>query len=305
VPELPSSALGRHDEIIRYVLFPRPQMPWKYTDEYYREYTRTTWNESAEAYVGLMKNLEPFRSDLVARLAPQSGEKILDMGTGPGEPAITIARQVGPSGHVTGIDLSENMVSIAQRVATARGVNNADFRTMDCGKLQFPDETYDAVVSSFGFQIFTDPEAAAKEARRVLRPGGRITVSVWSTGDKVPWIHAIMAPMLEHAEPDETGYLPTPYETGGPGEMVAFLKSAGFQEALEQRRRYFLQFDDEDAYLQAILKATPIGHSLSEEPAETQEEVLRKTRQNLVMWKTPEGLSIPGEGVIVSAHKPR
>src|SRR5580700_6700945 len=86
------------------------RMPWKYTDEYYREYTRTTWNESAEAYVSLMRNLEPFRTDLVARLAPKPGERILDMGTGPGEPAITIAREVGATGKVTGIDLSENMV---------------------------------------------------------------------------------------------------------------------------------------------------------------------------------------------------
>ncbi|MFZ0699782.1 MAG: methyltransferase domain-containing protein [Thermoplasmata archaeon] len=279
-------------------------MPWKYTDEYYREYTRVTWNDSAEAYVGLMRNLEPFRSDLVARLAPQSGERILDMGTGPGEPAITIARHVGASGHVTGIDLSENMVTIAQRVAHARGVNNVDFRTMDCSDLKFPDETYDAIVSSFGFQIFTDPEKAAKEARRVLRPGGRIAVTVWSTGDKVPWIHAIVGPMLERAEPDETGYIPTPYETGGPGEMVAFLEGAGFQYALEERRQYFLKFDDEEAYLQAVLKATPIGHSLSEESEDTQKEVLRKTRENLVPWKRPEGLSIPGEGVIVFARKP-
>jgi SAM-dependent methyltransferase len=279
-------------------------MPWKYTDEYYREYTRTTWNESAEAYVGLMRNLEPFRSDLIARLAPRSGERILDLGTGPGEPAITIARHVGASGHVTGIDLSENMVSIAERVASARGVSNVDFRTMDCGDLKFPDNTYDAVVSAFGFQIFTDPEAAAREAHRVLRPGGRIAVSVWSTGDKVPWIHAIIAPMLEHAEPDETGYIPTPYETGGPGEMVAFLETAGFQNALEERRRHSLKFDDEEAYFQALLKATPIGHSLSEESEEVQKEVLRKTRENLVPWNTPEGLSIPGEGVIVLARKP-
>jgi SAM-dependent methyltransferase len=279
-------------------------MPWKYSEDYYREYTRTTWNESAEAYVGLLRNLEPFRSYLVARLAPQLGERILDLGTGPGEPAITIARLVGASGHVTGIDLSENMVSIAQRVAGARGERHVEFRTMDCGDLRFPDETYDAAVSSFGFQIFTDPERAAREARRVLRPGGRIAVSVWSTGDRVPWIHAIMGPMLEHAEPDETGYIPTPYETGGPGEMVAFLESAGFRDASEERRQYSLMFDSEEAYFQSVLKATPIGHSLSEESEDIQQEVLRKARENLVPWKKPEGLLIPGEGVFVVARKP-
>ena len=279
-------------------------MPWKYTEEYYREYTRVTWNESAEAYVGLLRNLEPFRSDLVGRLAPEAGERILDMGTGPGEPAITIARQVEPGGHVTGIDLSENMVSIAQRVARARGLENVDFRAMDCGDLEFPNESFDAVISSFGFQIFTDPERAAREALRVLRPHGRIAVSVWSTGDKVPWIHAIIGPMLDHAEPDETGYIPTPYETGGPGEMVTFLESAGFQNAVEERREYALKFENEEAYLHSLLRATPIGHSLSEEPEDVQKEVLRKTRENLARWKTPEGLSIPGEGVIVVARKP-
>jgi ubiquinone/menaquinone biosynthesis C-methylase UbiE len=276
-------------------------MPWKYSDEYYREYTRTTWNESAEAYVSLMQTLEPFRTDLVHRLDAHAGERVLDLGTGPGEPAMTIARAVGPTGHVTGVDLSENMVGIAQRVAKARGLDNVDFQAMDCSSLTLPPASFDAAVSCFGFQIFTDPEKAAKEARRVLRPGGRICVAVWSTGDKVPFLHAIIGPMLEHAEPDETGYLPTPYETGGPGEMVSFLHEAGFQQAQESRTVHSVQFATVEDYLNAILKSTPIGHSLSEEDPPVQHEVLRKTRENLERYRTSEGISLPAEFVVVRA----
>ncbi|MCI4348630.1 MAG: methyltransferase domain-containing protein [Thermoplasmata archaeon] len=278
-------------------------MPWKYTEEYYREYTRTSWNESAEAYVALMRNLEPFRSDLVARLNPRPGEKVLDLGTGPGEPAITIAERIAPSGAVVGVDLSEKMVSIAERSAKAQGVHNAEFRAMDCSALTFPDAMFDAAVSCFGFQIFTDPEKAARETCRVLKPGGRAALAVWSTGDKVPFLHAIIGPMLEHAEPDETGYIPTPYETGGPGEMVEFLKAAGFGSAAEERVRHSMVFADADHYLKAVLDGTPIGHSLREEELPVQEEVLRKTRKNLEPWQTPQGLAIPAECVLVLARK--
>lgn len=278
-------------------------MPWKYTDEYYREYTRTTWNESAEAYVRLLKTLEPFRSDLLDRLGARSGERVLDLGTGPGEPAMTLARVVGDEGRVVGVDLSEKMIAIARRVARARGLTNLDFEVMDCAALTLPPSAFDAVTCCFGFQIFTDPEKAAREAHRVLTPQGRICVGVWSTGEKVPFLNAIVEPMLEHAEPDESGYLPTPYETGGPGEMVAFLETAGFSDGSEARVQHTLVFDGPDDYLNSLLKATPIGHSLSEEDPEVQAEVLRKTRANLERWRTPTGLAIPAECVIVSARK--
>jgi ubiquinone/menaquinone biosynthesis C-methylase UbiE len=279
-------------------------MPWQYSDEYYTEYTRTTWNESASAYVDLMRNLEPFRAAVLTHLNPRPGEHVLDMGTGPGEPALTIARAVGPDGRVTGIDLSENMVQIADQVGKARGIRNIDFRVMDCSELTLPSASFDAAISCFGFQIFTNPEKAAAEAFRVLKPKGRICATVWSTGDKVPWLDVIIGPMLEHAEPDETGYLPTPYETGGPGEMIAFLEAAGFRDAHERRITHTMPYADSDAYLNSILKATPIGHSLSEEPPEVQEDVLRKTRANLLKWSTPDGILLPAECVIADAQKP-
>lgn len=278
-------------------------MPWTYTEEYYREYTRTTWNESADAYVSLMRSLTPFRTDILAELGTRPGETVLDLGTGPGEPALTIAQGVGPTGHVTGVDLSEKMVSIARRAAADRSVGNLDFQTMDCAALTLPDTSFDAVVSCFGFQIFTDPERVAREAHRVLKPHGRICVGVWSSGDRVPLLHAVVGPMLEYAEPDENGYLPTPYETGGPGEMIAFLEAAGFRDGHERHVRHSVRFDSPEDYLRAVLKATPLGHSLSEEEPRVQEAVLRKARANLDEWLTPQGLSVPADCVIVRARK--
>jgi len=279
-------------------------MPWEYSDDYYTEYTRSTWNESASAYVDLMRNLEPFRAEVLTHLAPRPGEHILDMGTGPGEPAMTIARAVAPDGRVTGIDLSENMVKIAREVGRSRGIQNVDFRVMDCSKLALEDASFDAAISCFGFQIFTNPERAAAEAFRVIKPNGRICATVWSTGDKVPFLDVIVGPMLEHAEPDETGYLPTPYETGGPGEMIAFLESAGFRNAHERRITHTMRYADSDAYLSSILNGTPIGHSLSEEPPAVQEEVLKKTRANLLKWSSTDGIRLPAECVIAGAQKP-
>ncbi|MFA5896902.1 MAG: methyltransferase domain-containing protein [Thermoplasmata archaeon] len=230
-------------------------------------------------------------------------EKVLDLATGPGEPAMSIARLVGLDGEVVGVDLSEKMVELASRLSKERRIANVSFKVMDAEKLGFPENTFDAVVSRFGFQIFTNPDVVAKEAHRVLKPKGRIGVSVWSTADKATAIHTIVGPMLEFAEPDETGYLPTPYELGGPGEMVKFLEAAGFTDAREERRTHKFVAPNADEYLDLLLKATPLGHSLREEDPPVQKKILARARENLKPWTTRSGIEVPCECVIVTARK--
>jgi ubiquinone/menaquinone biosynthesis C-methylase UbiE len=289
---LPRGALGRG-------------MTWTYSDEMYRDYTRRTWDASAAAYTELMRRLEPFRQDLVRAAQPRPGERVLDIATGQGEPALTLARLVGPAGRVLGIDLSARMVELARAEAARRGAANAAFEAMDAEALGLPDHAFDLAVSAFGFQIVTQPERAAGEALRVLAPGGRLAVCVWSTGDRAPVLDVIIAPMLAHAEPDEGGYLPTPYELGGPGEMVAFLERAGFEGAREERFTHAWHVRDAQEYFDIVLGGSPLGHSLREEAPEVQERVLREARANLARYARPDGIELPGEHVVVTARRPR
>ena len=279
-------------------------MSWKYTDEYYKNYTRETWDECAEKYIPLSRQLVPFHKSLLDLVRPSPGERILDVCTGPGEPAMSIASIIAPSGQVVGVDLSSNMTEIATKTATKRRLRNVEFVTMDAEKLEFPVNTFDAAVSCFGFQIVTQPEAAAKEIFRVLKPGGRAGFTVWSKGDRAQAIDVLIEPMMEHATPDEDGYLPTPYELGGPGELVNMLKEIGFVNPTEVRTVGNFVADGVEDYLSMVLVGTPLGHSLSEETEEVQKAVRAKAKGNISRYATAKGVSIPTECVIVVASKP-
>jgi SAM-dependent methyltransferase len=279
-------------------------MSWKYTDEYYKDYTRDTWDECAHRYVPLARQLAQFQKSLLELVKPRAGDRILDVCTGLGEPAMSIASIIAPSGQVVGIDLSTNMTEIARKSAAKRGLRNVEFVTMDAEKLEFPVKSFDVAVSCFGVQIVTDPEAAAKEILRVLKPGGRTGFTVWSAGERAPALDVIIGPMMEYATPDEDGYLPTPYELGGPEELVNMLKGIGFVNPTEVRTVGNWVADSVEDYLSILLDGSPLGHSLSEETEEVQKAVREKAKTNISRYATTRGVSIPAECVIVAASKP-
>jgi len=279
-------------------------MSWKYTDEYYKNYTREMWDDCAEEYVPLSLQLAQFHKSVLDLVRPRQGEQILDVCTGPGEPAMSIASIIAPTGHVVGIDLSANMTDIAKKSAEKRGLRNVDFLTMDAEKLEFQENSFDAAVSCFGFQIVTEPEAAAKEIFRILKPSGRAGFTVWGTGDKAPAIDVIVGPMLDYATPDEDGYLPTPYELGGPGELTSMLEKIGFVDSKEVRMRGNFVGESVQDYLNMFLQGSPLGHSLSEESNEVQDAVLAKAQANITRYALGGKVSIPAECVIVVTQKP-
>ena len=279
-------------------------MSEKHTEEDHKKYTIETWDACAEKYLPLMRQFAPFHLLVLDRLNPQPGEKALDVATGPGEPAMSIAARVAPDGYVTGVDLSPNMVEVAKKNAAKRMLRNIEFLAMDAEKLKLPDNKFDTATSCFGFQTITDPDAAAGELYRVLKPGGRTALTVWSKGDKSPAINVLIGPMLEHAGSGGNGYLPSPYEMGGRGELTSMLQKQGFTDTQEIRSTNFWSARTPQEYLDLMLIGSPIGHSLSEVSPKIQKRILEKALKNVKVYKGSTGVRIPAECVLVTASKP-
>ena len=120
-------------------------------------------------------------------LALQPGEAALDLGSGPGFLAAEMAAEVGPSGRISGIDISETMVAMAQEHCSAAGLDGrVDFQLGDVTELPFPDESFDAAVSTQVYEYVSDLDDAIAEVRRVLKPGGRLIV-VDTDWDSLVW----------------------------------------------------------------------------------------------------------------------
>jgi SAM-dependent methyltransferase len=107
----------------------------------------------------------------------QAGERILDLGAGAGMDAFVARRDVGPEGHVHGVDLAKAMVEKAQANAKDLGYENVTFEQGDIEALPVADETFDVVLSNCVLNLVPDMRAAFGEMYRVLRPGGRFSVS--------------------------------------------------------------------------------------------------------------------------------
>src|SRR5262249_29204428 len=115
-----------------------------------------------------------------------NGHAVLDIATGQGEPALTIASLVGPEGKVFGIDPVLDMVEAARGETDRLGLRNSQFDVALADHLPFPADTFDAVVSRFGVMFFPSPADAIREMLRVLKPGRKLALAVWHSEERNP-----------------------------------------------------------------------------------------------------------------------
>jgi ubiquinone/menaquinone biosynthesis C-methylase UbiE len=145
-----------------------------------REETRNYYNKIARIYDMMAEHSEgPMRDLGLKLLAAKPGERVLEIGFGTGHCVVELANAVGADGLVCGVDLSDKMVKLAQELVAAAGLaERVELKQGDGETIPYPDETFDALFTSFTLELFDTPEIPKflAECKRVLKPGGRFAV---------------------------------------------------------------------------------------------------------------------------------
>jgi ubiquinone/menaquinone biosynthesis C-methylase UbiE len=140
----------------------------------------TTYNAAADFYDDPANSFwDRFGRKTIERLRLPLGARVFDACCGAGASAIPAAEKVGPHGSVLGIDLAQNLLTMARAKASARGLKNIEFRLGDVLDPAIPESQFDAVVCVFGIFFIPDMPAAVQALWRVVRPGGRLAITTW------------------------------------------------------------------------------------------------------------------------------
>jgi ubiquinone/menaquinone biosynthesis C-methylase UbiE len=173
---------------------------------------------------------------LLAAAQLRPGMRVLDLASGVGDPALSVAEKVGPSGRVTATDLGPGMISLAEELARKKGLANIEFREASAESLPFPDASYDALTCRFGIMFFPDLGKALRECLRVLKPGGRATFVAWGPKEQ-PFFAATAGVLLKYVPmlpPDPDA--PNLFMFGERGRLRREMEATGFRNVEEEMR---------------------------------------------------------------------
>lgn len=238
-----------------------------------------------------------------ADLAP--GQQVLDLASGPGLLARDAARLVQPGGWVLATDIAEAMMIEASRVNDAESDvalrASTGFATTDAEHLCLPDASFDRVLIGLALFMFPDEDKSLKEIRRVLRPGGRLAVSVWGPRASVPLISCAQD-CIARLLPPPKFVRPSVFRFGEDHTLAAALADAGFDDVRVSPCRFNCHFTDSESYWQAFLDlAGGVAESMSRLPYETQTQLRESVKIDLDAHRNRKGDGFTFEAVALIA----
>jgi ubiquinone/menaquinone biosynthesis C-methylase UbiE len=245
---------------------------------------------------------QPLAERLLATIPLRTGERVLDVACGTGIVARLAAQPIGRTGLVTGVDLNPGMLEVARAHTPTSGAA-VDWREGDAGALPCDDESYDVVLCQQGLQFFPDQPRALREMHRVLRPGGRVALSVWRSLEHNPFNQAVAAGLARHVGAEAAASIRAPFAHGDAQALRTLIADAGFHGVEIQVQVLHRRMLPPDASIPGYLASTPMAQTVGALAAEVRTALLRDIGEALQRYRHPEGLVIPQETHLVLASK--
>jgi SAM-dependent methyltransferase len=243
---------------------------------------------------------------LVDYACPTPGMHVLDLASGTGEPAISIARKIGPEGTVVAVDLSTELLEIAKQRAEQRGLKNVTTRMADAHELPFGADSFDLATCRFGVMFFSDCHKALSELLRVLKPGGRACFIAWGPFDQPYW-SSTMGVVHKHVG----GPLMAPgganmFRFAEPGSLSEALVSVGFDDVQEEAKTLPWSWPGpvEEVWEYAQAVSTPFRPLLERVGAEDWEKLNADVHAAVACYADGETVNFGVRVVLASGKKP-
>jgi ubiquinone/menaquinone biosynthesis C-methylase UbiE len=269
------------------------------------------WNDATgrrwlERHESVDRQIAPFGHRAMERAAIRSGEHVLDVGCGCGETALDLARRVGAAGLVLGVDISRLLVEAAIRLARQSGAANLRFAAADAQIHAFPPARFDLIFSRFGIMFFDDPEAAFRNLRSALRPGGRLVFVCWPAPRENLFVTIPLAaaaprmPLPEPGEPDAPG----PFAFADLERVRRILSRAGFEAIETERLTAKVGGGTADEVATMLLELGPLGGMLSSVGEETRNAIVADMRAALGRFESAGRVLLDAVASLVTARRP-
>ncbi|MBV9680631.1 MAG: methyltransferase domain-containing protein [Solirubrobacterales bacterium] len=242
--------------------------------------------------------------EMLKALKPEPGQTILELAAGTGETGFAAARAIGPDGRLISTDFAPEMVAAARRGSERLGLANVEHREMDAEHMDLDDDSVDGVLCRWGYMLMADPARALAETRRVLRRGGRLSLSVWGAAERNPWASLPAKALMKHTgAPPPNPADPGIFAMANPERVRSLVRAAGFAEPQLDEVEVRWRFEAFDAYWRYVTELAGGIAMVLQAMTETDREAVR----NVVARATGDyrfdgGLELPGVALNASAE---
>lgn len=281
------------------------------TPEQFKHIQKQAWDAAAEGWKKWWPIFESGAQKLSDRLvelaAIKQGHKVVDLGTGIGEPAVTAAKRVRPSGKVLAIDISSKMLSIARDRAKEHGLDAViEFREGDAESADLGKNAFNAILSRWGLMFLPNLQESLKVMRDALVPGGMIAAAVWTEPEKAPMVSMPfgvarqmlgLAPMPQNAPP---------FNLADAKMLERTFVNAGFKNFKAERMTLTFTVASADEYSRFHSEINgPLIALLADKPQEKREEVWKAISEVARKYVGQDGkIKMDNEVLCVAAERP-